>query len=83
MKYDCDKVIRVSLAIEHHDEEMEERVKEVSGWTRGEKAAIPWCVGVHVSAALERLFTNPAELKEAIEAIVDCHRETVYSRKAD
>jgi hypothetical protein len=71
MKFDdADKVVRISISIENHIEQMEDRCDEALGWREGQQANIGWCVGVHVASVLNKILT-PDERKEAWRAIDD------------
>jgi len=61
---ECDKLFTVKLSLMHYDEIMEETVQEKLFWTAGEQANIGWCAGVHIAAAIDRLFPGVHEASE-------------------
>jgi len=80
MKFDADadKVFRISVSMENHAEQMEDRCEEAAAWKEEENASIGWCVGVHVASALSKIL-DPFERSDALAAINDtlpCESET-------
>jgi len=71
MKFDADvsKIVRISIAIENHLEQMEDRCDEALGW-REDQAGFGWCVGVHVASVLHKILDRQ-ELQDAWRAIAD------------
>ena len=80
MEFDCDKLIRVTLEIEHRDEGYHAKVEEAFGWQHS-NASLPWCFGSDVFAALERMFPNADELKDCMACIDDAYSGWLKSRK--
>jgi hypothetical protein len=67
---DVDKIVRISISIENHIEQMEDRCDEALGWREGQQADIGWCVGVHVASILNKILASH-ERDEALRAIND------------
>lgn len=62
---ECDKLFTVKLSVKHYDDGvMEEKVQEKLFWTAGEQTNIGWCAGVHIAAAIARLFPGAHEASE-------------------
>ena len=72
MNFDCEKLIRVTLEIEHRDEGFYTKVEEAAEWDRS-KATFPWCFGSDVFCALEKLFPDTEDLKEAMSSITSMY----------
>lgn len=71
---ECNKSFTVKLSLKHYDEEMQETVQEKLFWTAGDQANIGWCAGVHIAAAIERLFPGnhqASERKDCFNAVID------------
>ena len=83
MKYDTDndKVVLIRLAIKDYTEQVSDKVSCVFGWKREEKSCLPWCFGVHLSDALQRLFTSQYQLQEVRDALLNCLDEALYEYK--
>ena len=79
MDFDCEKLIRVTLEIEHRDEGFYTKVEEAAEWDRS-KACLPWCVGSDVFYALERLFPDAEDLKQAMSCITDAYAGRIKSQ---
>ena len=72
MTFDCEKLIRVILEIEHRDEGFHTKVEEAMEWSRS-NAPVPWCAGSEVFCALEKLFPDTEDLKEAMSSITNMY----------
>lgn len=83
MKYDTDndKVVLIRLEIKNYTEQMNDKVSCGFGWKREEKSCLPWCFGVHLSDALQRLFTSQYELQEVRDALIDCLEDALSAYK--
>lgn len=72
MEFDCEKLIRVTLEIEHRDEGFHTKIEEAAEWDSS-KACLPWCVGSDVFYALKRLFPDAKDFKDAMSCITDAY----------
>lgn len=71
---ECDKLFNVKLSLKHYDEEMKETVQEKLYWSSPHIANIGWCAGVHISAAIDRLFPgvpHADDRRDCFRAIID------------
>ena len=71
---ECDKLFTAKLTLKHYDEETEETVQEKLFWTASDQADIGWCAGVHIAAAVERLFPGTqqaSDRRDCFRAIMD------------
>lgn len=73
---ECDKVLKVILEVEHRDGEYrKETVKDTLYWDNSQ-ACHGWCLGVHISAMIERLFNeDKTQLKKCFDAVKNCADE--------
>lgn len=71
---ECDKLFTVELSLKHYDEVMAETVQEKLYWAPGDQTNIGWCAGVHIAAAIHRLFPGTqgaSERRDCFRAIED------------
>ena len=73
MKYDddSDQVVLIRLEIKNYREQMNDKVSCGFGWKAGEKADLPRCFAVHLSDAIQRLFTSQYDLQSVRDSLVD------------
>ena len=83
MKYpDAHSVIRIRIEIEDRSEACSQIVTEELGWTP-DLANRPWCLGVHIGSAVEKLLNNDEDVKDCFGAFQDMVEDRLFRHRLD
>jgi len=83
MKYDADsdQVVLIRLEIKNYREQMNDKVSCGFGWKAEEKSDMPRCFAVHLSDAIQKLFTSQYDLQSVRDSMVGCLDDALSAYK--